>query len=166
MDVDCSTKTANENSKKVFLLIKDNELEITMTFSWWQFRKLIGEIRFFFPFCFFKNLVHLSLIQLQQTLSWNPGSCAGGEMVFFIVWACWFVTVRLVVRPAHGPEDQTTEEERSWEDSVCFEDLGAELTLGLFSSFEGGRCDCCFAVPWVSLAFVNSVADLKDKADG
>lgn len=48
MDVDCSTKTANENSKKVFLLIKDNELEITMIFSWWQFRKLTGEIRFFF----------------------------------------------------------------------------------------------------------------------
>lgn len=55
MDVDCSTKTANENSKKVFLLIKDNELEITMTFFGWQFRKLIGEIRFFFSFLLFQE---------------------------------------------------------------------------------------------------------------
>lgn len=35
MDVDHFTKAANENSKKAFLLIKDGELEITMTFSWW-----------------------------------------------------------------------------------------------------------------------------------
>lgn len=55
MDVDCSTKTANENSKKVFLLIKDHELEITMIFSWWQFRKLTGEIRFFFSFLLFQE---------------------------------------------------------------------------------------------------------------
>lgn len=34
MDIDCSTKAANESSKKSFLLIKDNELEITVTFSW------------------------------------------------------------------------------------------------------------------------------------
>lgn len=34
LDVDRFTKAANQNSKKAFLLIKDSELEITMTFSW------------------------------------------------------------------------------------------------------------------------------------
>lgn len=52
MDVDCSTKAANDSSKKVFSLIKDNELEITMTFSWWQFRKLTNKIGSFCVFSF------------------------------------------------------------------------------------------------------------------
>lgn len=160
MDVDCSTKAANASSKKAFLLIKDNELEITVTFSWWQFKKLNGKNQIFLGFfsfllfqesCAFKSDAATSDAEFEAQDHLQGERLCVFHCVILLVCDCQAGTQASswARRPNHWRRERLG---RLW-----IEDFGAELSLWLFNSFEGGRCDCCFAVPWVSLAFVKRV---------
>lgn len=107
----------------MFLLVKVNKLEITVNFSWWQFRKLTDKIRFiFFSFpqescCAFESLMATANTRLGSR---NTYSGRDGASLHIAVLPLLWLSGWQVSQASWWREDQTTEEERAWKDQTCF----------------------------------------------